>query len=54
MMAIMDNIYSGNTSVCVSSIVVLSLADDSEAGTLYPSGAREFIPGFRGGCIAQS
>jgi hypothetical protein len=27
--------------------VVLSLADDSEAGTAYPSGECEFIPAFR-------
>jgi hypothetical protein len=33
---------------------VVSLADDSEAGTGYPSGACEIIPGFSGVCIAQS
>jgi len=33
---------------------VLSLADDSEAGTAYSSGAREFNLGFSGVHIAQS
>ena len=47
-------ICSGNTNVCFSYIVVLLLADDSEEGTAYSSGACEFIPGFSGVQISQS
>jgi hypothetical protein len=46
-MAIMD-ISVAVTQVYISRKLLLLLADDSEAGTAYPSRAGKFNPGFSG------